>query len=424
MNTQVSGSFSRLFVTTDLIGLLATGLMLGSMQSIAASSTSPTSQEHPQFSRAAELLASKQTLAANFEIVTTYAVPYRDTKEVGQIALARPNLLRIDIERHRRVKEGEPWEPAGNGSIAVTDGKQAWKVTTHPKSAQYETQLASESWLNAALVSVSPLASFFTNTAIAPATEVATNRIVEGEAFTVVTAKAQNEGQAYYFDADGFLRRIVTERPATNQGKGARAGFTRREVRISKIAALSQSDLSEQFAYTPPADAVKVVRSRSLQSESEGPRTVRVGDVAPDIVAEDVNGKPIRLSDFAGKPVLVKFWATWCWPCRQSMPETEALSKEHGNDVTILAVVLWDSRKAFRDFVTKYAADRKTTPDKLPIRFAFDPRPMGEDAGSALYNIQATPTHVAIDRDGKIASVDAGYQGPSNKLAQMVAGIR
>ena len=163
---------------------------------------------------------------------------------------------------------------------------------------------------------------------------------------------------------------------------------------------------------------------RAQQIGADAAKTIGVGDIAPDFVAEDVNGKIVKLSDFAGKPVVLKFWATWCWPCRQSLPDTEALAKENSGAVTVLAVALWDSRKAFRDFVNKYAADHNTTPDKLPIRFVFDPRPMGQDAGSAQYGIKATPTNIVIGKDGKIAAVSSGYNGPSPRLAKAVAALR
>lgn len=414
MNIQRCGGFGlRLFISAGMVGLLAAG----------AQPQVSTAQPAPPFAHASELLATQQNLAATFEITTTYATPYLDTKETGKISVARPNRLRIEIDRYRRVKDGDPWEPTGNGSVTVTDGKQTWNVTTHPKSTQYETQPLSDRWLTAALVPLSPISTFFTKESITPGeTAAATNQTVDSETFSVVTAKASGETRAYYFDADGFLRRIITERTASVPATGARAGFIRRDVRLSKFTTLSDSDPDARFAYTPPADSVRV--ERPARSREDRPKTLGVGDIAPDIVAEDINGKTVKLSDFAGKPVVIKFWATWCWPCRQSMPETEALAKGYGDTATVLAVALWDSRKAFRDFVIKYAAERHTTPDKLPIRFVFDPRPQGQDAGSALYGIRATPSHFVIGKDGKVAAIETGYTGPSRKLAEALATIR
>ena len=62
---------------------------------------------------------------------------------------------------------------------------------------------------------------------------------------------------------------------------------------------------------------------------------------------EDVNGKPHRLADYAGKVVLVNFWATWCEPCREEMPSMEALRAQlHGRPFGIHAVNVGEGARA------------------------------------------------------------------------------
>jgi peroxiredoxin len=141
-----------------------------------------------------------------------------------------------------------------------------------------------------------------------------------------------------------------------------------------------------------------------------------VGADAPDFQVEDAAGRPVRLVDLRGKVVLLKFFATWCWTCKESLPSTNTLAQKYaGQDVVVLAVDIWNSREAFRAWTAK-------TPYHA-IRFAHDPRPQGTDAASALYHVAATPTEFVIDRDGKIASVSVGYEGPNSHLEQAVAAL-
>lgn len=54
----------------------------------------------------------------------------------------------------------------------------------------------------------------------------------------------------------------------------------------------------------------------------------------------DLDGRPHRLADYAGRWVLVNYWATWCPPCVHEMPELDLLYREHGDRVVVLGVVM------------------------------------------------------------------------------------
>jgi len=60
---------------------------------------------------------------------------------------------------------------------------------------------------------------------------------------------------------------------------------------------------------------------------------------ASDFELKDMKGNTVKLSDYKGKKVYLKFWATWCGPCRQSMPELEKLVKDTDRDFEILTIM-------------------------------------------------------------------------------------
>ncbi|MEC5422590.1 redoxin domain-containing protein [Virgibacillus sp. C22-A2] len=72
-------------------------------------------------------------------------------------------------------------------------------------------------------------------------------------------------------------------------------------------------------------------------AESSG---IQPGEVAPDFELETIDGTIVKLSDYRGKKVILNFWATWCGPCREEMPEMQDFYDEHGESVEILAVNL------------------------------------------------------------------------------------
>ena len=70
-----------------------------------------------------------------------------------------------------------------------------------------------------------------------------------------------------------------------------------------------------------------------------GHRELAIGKLAPEIVGNDVDGKPLKLSDYRGKVIVLVFWASWCGPCMEQVPHEVALAKRlAGKPFTILGV--------------------------------------------------------------------------------------
>jgi thiol-disulfide isomerase/thioredoxin len=62
------------------------------------------------------------------------------------------------------------------------------------------------------------------------------------------------------------------------------------------------------------------------------------GTAAPDVAFEDGNGRPVRLSAFRGRPLLVNLWATWCGPCIVEMPSLDALAERQSEAIKVLTI--------------------------------------------------------------------------------------
>ena len=126
-----------------------------------------------------------------------------------------------------------------------------------------------------------------------------------------------------------------------------------------------------------------------------------VGKEASDFELKDMKGNTVKLSDYRGKKVYLKFWATWCGPCRQSMPELNKLVEEKDRDFEILTIMApgLQGEKTEEEFVKWFdQQDYKS----VPVLYNQD--------GSAFadYQVRSIPTEVFIDSRGKIGHVQLG----------------
>ncbi len=122
----------------------------------------------------------------------------------------------------------------------------------------------------------------------------------------------------------------------------------------------------------------------------------QIGTAAPDFTVSSPD-RTVTLSQFRGKPVMLNFWATWCPPCVQEMPEIVELQKKLGDKVVILAV----STDVDEDAYKKFTATR--TQGLLTVRD-------GDNKSNSLYGTYQFPETFVIDREGVIRRKFIGVQ--------------
>ncbi len=156
---------------------------------------------------------------------------------------------------------------------------------------------------------------------------------------------------------------------------------------IAVAAYLSTLPLGGGPTLTRPSDA-------GADASGTMVKGVGIGQSAPDFVAaedehqpllEDLDGKPIRLRDFAGKPLWIVFWATWCTPCQEEAADIRASFRAHrDDDLAVLAIDIQEPAAAVREFVRSH---------ELDYRIGLDPTA----AVQALYGGLGLPAHFFLD---------------------------
>ena len=121
-------------------------------------------------------------------------------------------------------------------------------------------------------------------------------------------------------------------------------------------------------------------------------RNLEIGCIVPELEAEDVDGKPLKLSDFRGKVVVISFWATWCGPCMGMVPDEKALvERMKGRPFVLLGVNGDEDRELAKSVSAKVG---------ITWRSFWNERPHGPI--SLKWGVSSWPTVYVIDATGVI----------------------
>ena len=136
--------------------------------------------------------------------------------------------------------------------------------------------------------------------------------------------------------------------------------------------------------------------AKDVQPESEGESEPTP---APDFTVLNKEGEKVTLSSKKGKPVVVNFWASWCGPCKNEMPDFDAAYKKYGDDVEFMMVNLTDGRQETVEKATKLIEKNGY---EFPVYFDT------EREAAYIYQTVSIPRTLFVDKDGNAEVIYVG----------------
>ena len=235
---------------------------------------------------------------------------------------------------------------------------------------------------------------------------------VEGDLCDVVLYIRNSEvfesvSEYYWFSVATRLPRAMQRLTLTRGHANLSPRFT-----ISKIK-LNATISANTFAYRPTvSDSSRLPVTKT--ADVAPARRSLIGSLLPALEMRDMEYKPMKLSAYSGKPILITFWAPWCGPCMAEFPVLRKIQSSYKGKLQVLAVAVQDSRLNVLKFI-------KENP-RYNFIFLTDPDMQESESRLETYFDfkDGIPVNVFVDTEGKIVDEWSGFKEGEQPLIMRI----
>jgi len=154
-------------------------------------------------------------------------------------------------------------------------------------------------------------------------------------------------------------------------------------------------------------EMIEDMRKEMLAEDREERKTEamkeKLDEPAPDFTLVDLYGNTVTLSELKGKPVILDFWATWCGPCRMTMPLMQEFYNSHKDDIHYFAVNVWErDTTEVRPFLAKYGYEFNNL--------------FGSAENAQDFGVTGIPTLFLVDEESIIRYKHIGYRQDADEV--------